>query len=70
MMRQLMMAGAVAMIGVFGCVEKGPAQKAGERADEIIDNVEKGDPPLKQKGPLEKMGDSMDDAIQGKDSRK
>ncbi|MDZ4785715.1 MAG: hypothetical protein SGJ02_06535 [bacterium] len=53
----------IALIGSVGCVKKGPAEKAGERVDEIIDNVKDGDAPLKKKGPLEKAGESIDDTF-------
>ena len=59
---------AILLISFVGCQEKGSAQKAGERADEIVDNIKKGDDPLKKKGPMEKVGDSIDDAVKSKDS--
>jgi len=52
-----------AFIGVLGCKEKGAVEKAGERVDEVIDNVKHGDAPLKEKGTLEKMGESIDDSV-------
>jgi hypothetical protein len=42
---------------------KGPAEKAGERIDEIADNVREGDPALKKKGAMERTGEAIDDAI-------
>lgn len=54
------------MLMVVSCQEKGTMEKAGERADEIIDNVKEGEPPLKEKGPLEKIGESVDQSINGK----
>jgi hypothetical protein len=65
----MMLAAAIALLGLTGCTGKGPMQKTGERVDEIVDNVEKGDPPLKKKGPMEKMGDSIDDAMQKTDNK-
>ena len=53
----------VSLIGVLGCQEKGAGEKAGERIDEVIDNVKHGDAPLKEKGALEKMGESIDDSM-------
>lgn len=53
----------VTFIGLVGCQEKGQAEKAGERIDEIVDNVQHGDPPFKEKGAMEKMGESIDDSI-------
>jgi hypothetical protein len=63
MNKHVMLTAAIALLSLTACTEKGPVQKAGERVDEIVDNVEKGDPPLKKKGPMEKMGDSIDDAM-------
>ncbi len=51
------------LIGFVGCSEKGSAEKAGERMDEIIDNVKEGELPLKEKGTLEKMGESIDESV-------
>ena len=46
-----------------GCEEKGALEKAGERADEVVDNVKDGDPVLHKKGPLEKTGEAVDDTM-------
>ena len=51
------------LIFLSACESKGSGEKAGERVDEIIDNVKKGDAPLKEKGPMEKMGESIDDSL-------
>ena len=59
----LILGAAIALLALSGCPEKGPMQKTGERVDEIVDNVQKGDPPFKEKGPMEKMGDSIDDEM-------
>ena len=63
MNKYLIILSAVALIGLIGCQEKGSAAKAGERVDEVVDNVKRGDPPLKEKGAMEKMGDSIDDSL-------
>ena len=46
-----------------GCENKGPIEKAGERADEIVDNAQDGDPLLHRKGPVEKLGEKIDDSV-------
>ncbi len=69
MRRHLMLVPALALLALSGCPEKGPAQKVGERTDEIVDNVKKGDPPFKEQGTMEKMGDSIDEAMQPKDNK-
>ena len=55
--------GLTMSLSLIGCQEKGSAEKAGERVDEVIDNVKHGDAPLKEKGTLEKMGESIDDSV-------
>ena len=49
----------------FGCEtrRKGPLERAGERTDEIIDNVKDGENPLRRKGTMEKAGEAIDDEL-------
>ncbi len=58
---------AITLIGFIGCEQKGPAEEAGERVDEVVDNIKHGDAPLKKKGAVEKLGDSIDDAVTNSD---
>lgn len=52
------------VLSLSACDEKkGPVEKMGERADEIVDNVHDGDPILHRKGPVEKVGESIDDTV-------
>ncbi len=51
------------MFALAGCRDKGALEKAGERADEIVDNVKDGDPVLHEKGAMEKVGEGIDDAV-------
>ena len=45
---------------ITGCVQKGPAQRAGENIDRAVENMQDAvDPP----GPAEKAGRSLDRAI-------
>lgn len=53
----------IILSGLIGCQQQGPVEKAGERLDEAIDNVQHGDSPFKKKGPMEKLGESVDDAV-------
>lgn len=55
---------ALLLSPISGCAERraGPAERAGERLDEIGDNIREGKPPLHKKGAMEKMGESLDDA--------
>lgn len=55
----------VAGLTAAGCREQGSGEKAGERVDEIVDNVKEGEPPLKKKGTLEKTGEAIDEAVTG-----
>lgn len=57
---------ALMFLGLFGCEKQGPIGEAGERIDEIVDNVQHGDAPLKEKGVMEKAGESIDETIEGK----
>jgi hypothetical protein len=46
---------------VTGCVQKGPAQRAGENIDRAVENMQDAvDPP----GPVEKAGRNLDRAIE------
>lgn len=47
------------------CPEKksGPLERAGARADEIVDNAEEGKPLLHRKGPAESAGEALDEAL-------
>jgi hypothetical protein len=40
-------------------------ERAGQRIDEIGDNVSEGEQPLKKRGPLEKAGEAIDDTFDG-----
>lgn len=53
----------VCLLPLTACAEKGRGERAGERVDEIIDNVKDGDAPLKKKGAFEKVGESIDDSV-------
>lgn len=56
------------LITCFGTActrHQGPVERAGERVDEVIDNVSEGEAPLKKKGPLERAGESIDDTLDG-----
>jgi hypothetical protein len=57
---------SVLIIAVAACQDKQPLEKAGERADEIIDNVKDGDPILHKKGTLEKAGEAVDESLEKK----
>ena len=69
MNKQLIGAAIIILTVVVGCQQKGPAEKAGERIDEAVDNVQHGDFPLKHKGPMEKAGESVDDAVKKLDRK-
>ena len=51
------------------CQKAGPAERAGERADEIVDNVKEGEAPLKKKKTGEKVGEAIDEALDGNSSK-
>ncbi len=45
---------------VVSCREKGPAEKAGESVDEVVEDVKDAVDP---KGPVEKAGEKVDKAL-------
>ena len=52
------------LVLIPGCKSKGNAETAGERVDEIVDNIKEGESPLKHKGPVEKLGESIDKMVE------
>lgn len=57
----------VGLSTTYGCQPKkqGPLERAGERVDEIADNISEGEPALKKKGPLERAGEAVEDTFDG-----
>ena len=52
---------SLSIIAAFSsCKKKGPAEKAGEKVDDAIENVED---VVNPKGPVEKTGVKIDDAL-------
>ena len=66
MNRKYLVLGCVLLAATFtvGCQtkEQTPLERAGERGDEIVDNVKEGRNPLHKKGTLEKAGEAVGDA--------
>lgn len=57
----------ICFLPLSACSEhKGGGERAGERVDEIIDNVKDGEAPLKKKGAFEKVGESIDETVHDK----
>ncbi|ASK35682.1 hypothetical protein [Alloalcanivorax mobilis] len=44
-----------AMLGLAGCDQQGPMEKAGEKVDNTVDD-------MTNQGPMEETGESLDDA--------
>ena len=57
-------------IFLVACQQKSSAEKAGERVDDIVDNVKHGETPLKNKGPVEKLAESIEDSVPDKKIQK
>ena len=61
----LLLAAALVSAGIWvsaGCVQKGPAQRAGEKIDRAVEDMKDTvDPP----GPAEKAGRAVDRAVDG-----
>lgn len=67
--RGLMICSLVGAVSFAACTKRqGPLERAGERTDEIMDNVSEGENPLKRKGALERAGESIDETL-GNDRR-
>lgn len=45
------------------CKEKGPAERAGERIDQGVEDLKEGENPLKEEGPAERLGEEVDEAV-------
>ena len=67
--RSIILVTVIAALGFASCTHKqGPIEKAGERIDEVVDNVSEGKYPLHKKGTMEKAGEDIDEAL-GNDKR-
>jgi hypothetical protein len=51
---------SMSVIAFVSCKKKGPAEKAGENLDDVIENVQDA---VNPKGPIEKTGEKIDDAL-------
>jgi len=51
------------LLVMTACEDKGTLERAGERADEVIDNAKDGDPLLHKKGTMEKAGEAVDESV-------
>jgi len=60
---------SAALCTLGACQKDGTFEKAGERVDEIKDNIADGENPLHKKGPMEKAGEAVDRAV-GADERR
>ena len=63
MKRQTSLLIALTIVGILGCEQKGTMEKAGERADEVVDNVKEGQAPFHKKGFAEKTGEAIDKSV-------
>lgn len=64
MLKQIFYTVGISMLVVYtGCQEKGSFEKAGEKTDEMIDNVKDGAPILHKKGTAEKAGDAINKTV-------
>ncbi len=55
----------ILLLLITSCNRQGSVENAGERMDEIVDNVKEGENPLKKKGAGEKLGEAIDESIDG-----
>jgi len=54
---------AVVLLAPIGCRKEGPAERAGARIDEMVDNLEKGRPLTYEPGPGERAGRAVDNTV-------
>ena len=69
MKKRIILSATILTLAILGCDSKGPAQKAGEHMDEVVDNVREGKPPLKERTTLEKLDAKIDRAVDNMDSK-
>lgn len=63
MRRELLILVTIFGFAFLGCERQGPVERAGERVDEVVDNVKEGQNPLREKGPMEEAGEAVDEAV-------
>ncbi len=63
--KPLIILSALAFFALAGCSEKGPAEQAGEKVDQAVENVRDAVEDAGQQGPAEQMGEKVDKAIEG-----
>lgn len=55
---------AALMIGLTGCSEPGPAEQAGEKIDETVEQAREAvEDTVEEPGPAEKAGEAVDEAV-------
>lgn len=61
----LLSAGLLIAAGLVACEQKGPAEKAGEKIDQTVENAkEKVEDATKPEGPMEKAGKKIDETVE------
>ena len=61
----VMVAVIVLSLMLAGCQEKGPAQEAGEKIDEAVEDTKEAvEGAVNPKGPAEKAGEEVDEAVE------
>jgi predicted small lipoprotein YifL len=63
--KSLIALSAVACFALAGCGEKGPAEQAGEKVDQAVEQVKEMADDAAQRGAAEKAGEKVDAAIGG-----
>lgn len=58
-------AAVFSLLTLTACQKEGSFERAGDRVDEIGDNIKEGENPLKKKGPMEQAGEAVDEAVTG-----
>ena len=62
--KPLIILSVLACLALAGCSEKGPAEQAGEKVDEAVEQVKDAVDDAGQQGPAEEAGEQIDKAVE------
>jgi len=62
--KPLIILSALAFFALAGCSEKGPAEQAGEKVDQAVEQVKDAVEDAGQQGPAEEAGEQVDKAVE------
>lgn len=62
--KPLIILSALACFALAGCSEKGPAEQAGEKVDQAVEQAKDAVEDAGQQGPVEEAGEKIDQAVE------